>query len=234
MVCTPLLQRFSSFSAACGLGGVCGAFLGVLLESRQLPGSSAGRPLGCLGIHGHTLGILGCSRGFLGRLLGGSWGVLGKSLSGPSAPYVRTLMCRGLPCVVALAKLFWIVCCSRGAQADSAQLSEPGMGQGSPDAMHSDVLAHPGASSLGAMYVHGSPWCPLEVPWGSLGGSFWIPCGGPMRHTLRAVTFQRLVCFHIISGLLFLSFPGDSLGDALEGLESHTLCTPMFRACSKA
>ena len=62
-------------------------YLGVLVGSRGLPGRSSGRPWGCLGIFGGTLGVPGCSWGLLGRLRGGSCGVLGESLSGPSAPY---------------------------------------------------------------------------------------------------------------------------------------------------
>ena len=65
---------------------VLGTSLGVLVGSPGLPGGSSGRPRSSLGILGDTLGVLGCSGGLLGRLLGGSLGDLGESLSGPSAP----------------------------------------------------------------------------------------------------------------------------------------------------
>ena len=79
-------------------------------------------------------------------------------------------------------------------------------GQSSPDAMHSDVLAYSGASSLGAMWVQGSPWVSLGGPLGVLGGSFWIRCGRPMRQTLHTPTFQRLVFFVCFRSSFFSSF----------------------------
>ena len=164
-------------------------------------------PWGVLGAAGDPwrhLGVLGCSWGLLGRLLGGSWEVLGESLSGPSAPYVThtdvSAFCVFRCCCVT----FGICCCSCEPQGNSAQLSEPSRGQSSPDTMHSDVLAHSGASSLGAMWVQGSPWVSLGGPLGVLGGSFWIPCGGRMRQTLRTPTFQRVVFFHVFS--IFVCF----------------------------
>ena len=100
--------------------------------------------------------------------------------------------------------------------------------------MHSDVLAHSGVSSLGAMWVQGSPWESLGGPLGVLGGSFWIPCGGPMRQTLRTPTFQRFVFFVCFQICFFQSCQGGSLGDLLGGLGLHMLCTPMKRAYSRA
>ena len=179
---------------------------------RGLPGRSWGRPWGCLGILGDTLGVPGCSWGLLGRLRGGSCGVLGESLSGPSAPYATHTdvsafsVCR-CSCVV-----FGMISCSREAQGNSAQFMETSGGQSSPDAMHSDVLAHSGASSLGAMWVQGSPWVSLGRPLGVLGGSFWIRCGRPMRQTLRTPTFQRLVFFVCFRSLFFSIVSGRLLG----------------------
>ena len=91
------------------LGGSLGGrweYLGVLVGSRGLPGRSSGRPWGCLGILGDTLGVPGCSWGLLGRLRGGSCGVLGESLSGPSAHMLRTPMFHRVLFFVALASLF--------------------------------------------------------------------------------------------------------------------------------
>ena len=169
--------------------GVLGTSLGVLVGSPGLPGGSSGRPWGCLGILGDTLGVLGCSWGLLGRLLGGSWGVLGESLSGPSAPYATHTDVSAFSVFRCSCVVFWIISCSREAQGNSAQFMETSGGQSSPDVTHSDVLAHSGASSLGAMWVQWSPWVSLGGPLGVLGGSFWIPCGGPMRQTLRTPTF---------------------------------------------
>ena len=214
--------------------GVLGPSLGVLVGSPGLPGGSSGRPRSSSGILGDTLGVLGCSWGLLGRLLGGSLGGLGESLSGPSAPYATHTDVSAFSVFRCSCVVFSIISCSREAQGNSAQFMETSGGQSSPDAMHSDVLAHSGASSLAAMWVQGSPWVSLGRPLGVLGGSFWIRCGRPMRQTLRTPTFQRLVFFYVFPCLFFQSFRGDSLGDPLGGLGPHMLCTPMFRAYSRA
>ena len=100
--------------------------------------------------------------------------------------------------------------------------------------MHSDVLAHSGVSSLGAMWVQGSPWESLGGPLGVLGGSFWIPCGGPMRQTLRTPTFQRFVFFVCFQICFFQSCRGGSTSVFTGALRPHMLCTPMKRAYSRA
>ena len=100
--------------------------------------------------------------------------------------------------------------------------------------MHSDVLAHSGVSSLGAMWVQGSPWESLGGPLGVLGGSFWIPCGGPMRQTLRTPTFQRFVFFVCFQICFFQSCQGGSASVFTGAVRLHMLCTPMKRAYSRA
>ena len=100
------------------LGGSLGGrweYLGVLVGSRGLPGRSSGRPWGCLGILGDTLGVPGCSWGLLGRLRGGSCGVLGESLSGPSAPYATHTDVSACSVFRCSCVTFWIICCSREA-----------------------------------------------------------------------------------------------------------------------
>ena len=175
------------------------------MGSPGLPGGSSGRPRSSSGILGDTLGVLGCSWGLLGRLLGGSLGGLGESLSGPSAPYATHTDVSAFSVFRCSCVVFWIISCSREAQGNSAQFMETSGGQSSPDAMHSDVLAHSGASSLGAMWVQGSPWVSLGRPLGVLEGSFWIRCGRPMRQTLRTPTFQRLVFFVCFRSLFFFN-----------------------------
>jgi hypothetical protein len=186
--------------------GVLGTSLGVLVGSPELPGGSSGRPWGCLGFLGDTLGFLGCSWGLLGRLVGGSWGVLGESLSGPSAPYATHTDVSAFYVIRCSCVAFWIICCSREAPGNSAQFMEPSVGRSSPNVTHSDVLAHSGASSLGAVRLQGSHWVSLGGPLGVLRGSFWIPCGGPMRQTLRTPTFQRVVFFVCFRSSFFSSF----------------------------
>ena len=87
MLCTPMFQRFALFSAECVLGGSLGRPWGCLWDPQGFlvgPRGVLEAPRGSL----ETLrGVLGCSGGLLGRLLGGSLGGLGESLSGPSAPY---------------------------------------------------------------------------------------------------------------------------------------------------
>jgi len=192
--------------------GVLGTSLGVLVGSPGLPGGSSGRPRSSSGILGDTLGVLGCSWGLLGRLLGGSLGGLGESLSGPSAPYATHTDVSAFSVFRCSCVVFLIISCSREAQGSSAQFMETSGGQSSPDAMHSDVLAHSGASSLAAMWVQGSPWVSLGRPLGVLGGSFWIRCGRPMRQTLRTPTFQRLVFFVCFRSLFFSIVSGRLLG----------------------
>ena len=73
------------------------------MEPRGLPDQSSERPWGCLGIHGGTLGVLGCSWGVLGRALGASWGSLGSPCRGLVPHMVGTPMFELVLCFVALA-----------------------------------------------------------------------------------------------------------------------------------
>ena len=100
--------------------------------------------------------------------------------------------------------------------------------------MHSDVLAHSGVFPLGAMWVQGSPWESLGGPLGVLVGSFWIPCGGQMRQTLRTPTFLRFVFFLCFQICFFQSCRGGSTSVFTGAVRLHMLCTPMKRAYSRA
>ena len=86
MLCTHMFQRFASFSAECVFGGSLGRTWGCLWS----PEGFLVSPRGVLGAAWGSLETpwgSWCSWGLLGRLRGGSCGVLGESLSGPSAPY---------------------------------------------------------------------------------------------------------------------------------------------------
>ena len=136
---------------------------------------------------------------FRGDSLGDPLGSLGPHML--CTPMFRAYSMFRCSCVFVL-----IISCSREAQGNSAQFMETSGGQSSPNAMHSHVLAHSGASSLAAMWVQGSPWVSLGRPLGVLEGSFWIRCGRPMRQTLRTPTFQRLVFFYVFPCLFFNRF----------------------------
>ena len=124
--------------------------------------------------------------------------------------------------------VFWIISCSREAQGNSAQFMETSGGQNSPDAMHSDVLAHSGASSLGAMWVQGSPWVSLVGPWGVVLDSLWGTDAPDTTHTdvlaLSVFLYVLVFVFSIVSGRLL----GRPIGRPRAPYAMHTDVSSVF------
>ena len=184
-------------------GGVLGTYSGVLVDSRGLPGRSLGRPWGCWGILGDTLGSLVA----LGVSLGDSLGVPGVSLGspcrGPSAPYVTHTD------VSAFSVFLFFRSYLRSFLGFRSFFRFPW-----------GVLGAAGGSletPWGPWLLLGSHWA---TPWGFLGCPWGVLVGDLVPHMLRTPMFQRFLCFCFSDRIYvrfwvsdrFFGFLGASLG----------------------
>ena len=159
-------------------GGVLGTYSGVLVDSRGLPGRSLGRPWGCWGILGDTLGSLVA----LGVSLGDSLGVPGVSLGspcrGPSAPYVTHTD------VSAFSVFLFFRSYLRSFLGFRSFFRFPwgvlGAAEGSFETPWGSLVAL-GVSLGASLGVLGCPW--------------EAPCRDLVPHMLRTQMFQRFVLF---------------------------------------
>ena len=162
MLCTHMFQRFASFSAECVFGGSLGRTWGCLWDPQ-------GFLVGPRGVLGAAWGYLETPWGSLvalGVFLGDSLGVLGCPREAPCRDLVphmlRTPMFQRFLFFVALASLFeffFILCVVFSIVLFLSfvhRILDP------KTSCILAVLAHSGASSLGAVRLQGSPW---ETPW---------------------------------------------------------------------